>query len=62
MKIILKKIAASGFLIFALGACVSGGAMVTSSDADTSNAHRQLQLPKSYPCQNLHVKVNCPPR
>jgi hypothetical protein len=56
---------AAGVVALAGCASVTTSALsaVDSGQAPDSRSGKSPQLPKSYPCQNLHVKLpNCPPR
>jgi uncharacterized lipoprotein len=50
-----------------IAGCASAATSTQSANAGVqatdSRSVKTPQLPKSYPCQNLHVKtLNCPPR
>jgi len=59
--------AIAAVVVSLLAGCATYAAPVQSGDANAqapdSRSGKSPQLPKSYPCQNLHVKTpNCPPR
>ncbi len=44
-------------------ACAAPSITSESGQLDQNENNAKIQLPKSYPCQNLHIKTgNCPPR
>lgn len=46
-----------------LAACAAGSVSTESGRLNQATESATIQLPKSYHCQNLHVKTgNCPPR
>lgn len=46
-----------------LGGCSNQATLTSVVPGDTSTRRSAVTLPKSYPCQTLHVKPpNCPPR
>lgn len=46
-----------------LSACAAGSVTAESGKVSQTEESSKIQVPKSYPCQNLHVKTgNCPPR
>jgi hypothetical protein len=46
-----------------LTACAAGSIATESNKLNQPDENAKIQVPKSYPCQNVHVKTgNCPPR
>lgn len=49
--------------VLALAGCASATGTVDGKTRGPDSGLAAIQLPKSYPCQNLHVRpADCPPR